>query len=209
MRWEGEVLAEASRMWSSGDTITKIAERFGVTRNSVSGITERRRDMFPHRDRTPKEKVEKILVERFTWTPDRVEVAAGMWKNGVITDDIAAHFGISRNSVGSLCRRHRELFPKRIGERNGHGNAATVKKKPFIPWDRAATPQSKDYRDPPLKAYDMALLPGVPMAENKGCMYPLTGGDAEVHLFCGCYKVPLKPYCAEHVERTKGRAVVW
>lgn len=58
------------------------------------------------------------------------------------------------------------------------------------------------YKDPELDEYEKARLPGIPLVDNDGCMYPLTGSDSD-HMFCGEDIVEGR-YCKHHAEKCKG-----
>lgn len=49
MRWEPDMIARAAALWKEGLSYTQIADEFGCTRGSISGITNRHPDKFPLR----------------------------------------------------------------------------------------------------------------------------------------------------------------
>lgn len=59
-----------------------------------------------------------------------------------------------------------------------------------------------NYKDPDLDEYEQSRLPGVSLAENNGCMYPLTEGPNN-HMFCG-ETITEGRYCEHHAEKCKG-----
>lgn len=52
------------------------------------------------------------------WTPEKMNRAQQLWRDGDSAAEIGAVFGVSKNAFLSMCLRHRERFPARRTPRN-------------------------------------------------------------------------------------------
>jgi len=52
-----------------------------------------------------------------TWTQERIEQAGKMWRDGMTASHIAKVMGVTRNSIVSKSRDHRDLFPPKNAPR--------------------------------------------------------------------------------------------
>lgn len=50
-RWTPEIIQVCSLMWNQDKSYLDIAREFGITRNMVSGLASRNRDLFPNREK--------------------------------------------------------------------------------------------------------------------------------------------------------------
>lgn len=47
------------------------------------------------------------------WTEDKIVKASRLWNSGVVSEKIAAEFGVSRGSLSGIAAHYREHFPLR------------------------------------------------------------------------------------------------
>ena len=85
--WTEDKIAKASTMWNDGVVSYKIAEAFGVSRGSLSGIAVYYRDLFPSRVK-PKigQRIEVApipVIESRASEPTRRTYIAGKWVDHV------------------------------------------------------------------------------------------------------------------------------
>lgn len=68
--WSDDELKQASDMWKRGDSAEIIADRFGVARNTIFGLAQRKRDWFPARQHGG-----RTVARRNSTPSERVEIA--------------------------------------------------------------------------------------------------------------------------------------
>lgn len=188
--WTTDAINKAAKMWDEQFSSEEIAAVFpGCNKNMILGLAFRNRDKFQLRiTGEPNRKPRNVnLVEM-----------ARMWNE---TEYTASHIGklfdMSATNVRSLVAKHKDKFVSRRGG---------VKRRDEEKVEAPETPSIEytygTYAAPVLDAYEISRLPGISMADNNGCKWPLT--DTGPHMFCGCEKLELKPYCSYHVRKALG-----
>lgn len=193
--WTPFVVEKASELWNKGFTLKEIVARCGYifTVEALRTKASKSRHLFP---------------ARMHKNPNRIEVniepIAKMWAKGLTSPQIAAETGLKASYIRTLAQRHRQLFPSRGpgGDQVGHKAKRPTKpsKDPELRKIRVQhmpLPPMGTWAEIELDDYEKARLPGVSMAYNDGCKYPLT--DTGPHCFCAAPRFHLKPYCAYHV----------
>lgn len=201
-RWTPEIIQECALMWKNDKSYLDIANEYGITRNMVSGMVSRNRDLFPGKEGARRGSyVDKIDIKK----------ASSLWNKGLKREEIAAMMGVGVNAIRLLSERNREIFPKKkpggTGEkvkvvRPKGQKAITVSDNGRLHAQFNGTKRA-EYFDPGLDEYEISKLPGVPLVENDGCMYPLTEGPNN-HMFCGHNRRLGSRYCQYHAHKTKG-----
>lgn len=191
--WTPEVIEKVSRLWREGLTSSEIVDRMGsmFTREALNSKARTMRDLFPAKMDTGKNR--KIELD--------LGPIAEMWNAGKSSTVIGAHFGVKPSWVRSMAQQNRPLFSaktsgyqKRVPKRKPQDNPVEVQRMPL--------PTAGTWAAIELDQYELSRLPGLTMAENEGCKYPLT--DTGPHLFCSAPKMELKPYCAYHAVKCAG-----
>lgn len=196
-RWTPEIIQACALMWANDKSYLDIAKEYGITRNMVSGMVSRNKDLFP-----TKEGIKKR--GSFIQTLD-ITKAGKLWKEGKSCEEIASEMGITTNAVQLLARRNRSLMPSRRPsspeKTKKEKKAKTVSDTGRVHQQFHGTKQAT-YADPELDSFERSRLPGYSLVENNGCMYPLT--ESSPHMFCGCNRVELGRYCEYHAEKCSG-----
>lgn len=130
------------------------------------------------------------------WTDERIETLKRMWAAGASQGEIAAEFGVTRNTIAGkisrlkLTRTESKRKPRKPRPRH------VKKPNPALAWIDRAKPE-------PLPEEPAGEPGGVQIADltNASCRWP-SGypGDANFH-FCGVSTADFigrKPYCREH-----------
>lgn len=196
-KWTPEIIQKCAQMWADGKSYLEISEEIGVTRNMVSGLASRNRGLFP---KTEGAKKRGSFIEKLD-----IVKAGKLWEEGKSYQEIASEMGVTTNAIQLLAQRNRSIMPSRRsssseGPRKRAEIAKTISEKPKAHNNFHGTKQAI-YINPELDAYEIARLPGVPLIDNDGCMYPLT--DEGPHLFCGHSRFKGR-YCEYHTEKCKG-----
>lgn len=134
------------------------------------------------------------------WTEENIKKAAQMWDQGSSMGEIAKELGITRNSVSGKMSRNRSIFPKKGQPAREpvliKKKAREYQKPSSVMRSVLGAPKTARFEEPELDEYEKERLPGVSLADNDGCMYPLT--ESSPHMFCGCNRVELGRYCEYH-----------
>lgn len=201
--WTQEIIDRASKLWKDGRSAREIAEDIGVTRNSVLSIMHRYRELFPKLGITSRQAIERGLIDK----------AVALWNEGASVKIIALETGLTPGQVSGLTKRKRELFKKRDLKKRDltlHrvNRSMKAKKSPrndkvnrLSKFNPNAGPKEAKYEDPALDEFELSRLPGLPLVDNDGCMYPLTAEGP--HLFCGHLRFKGR-YCEHHTYKCEG-----
>ena len=155
------------------------------------------------------------------WTDERVAMLTKLWGEGLSCSQIAKAMGegLTRNSV--IGKVHRLKLPRRL--------YPSKPRKPRTPRPRIdrmvraklrfkSTPKPRQVEpDIAPEQFEFSAsawqpLPGsipVTMEFMTGCKWPVGNPyGTEMALFCNCVPLEGKPYCREHVERSRGKGTV-
>ena len=113
MDWTPDKISKVKDLWELGKSLTDIGAIFGVTRNVISGVMNRNRDLFP------KKKTNVTRIAR-RWKKDELERMAEMYKSGMLIENISKNFETSRATISSLVHRYPDLFPLRETPRSNY-----------------------------------------------------------------------------------------
>ncbi len=152
------------------------------------------------------------------WSLERETQLRGLWQDGVSFTEIAARMAVSKNSI--IGKVHRMGLPSRI-----HSVGKYARPKP-----QRKEGETKPRRGVPKGELFRALLerkktnvfdggteltePEIPddpgrfvllQLEDDQCRWASGQDEKGRHLFCGDKKVPGKPYCECHVERSTSK----
>lgn len=199
--WAPEIIDHAAQLWASGMDATQIGNEIGVNRNKMLGIMHRNRGKFPKRGEL--------------WPRSAIDKAAELWDQGVSVAMIGLALGYTKGQISGMMKRNRERFPAKKTGRKRADDKKTVsvdrimaKKSPrndpvnrMSKFNPNAGSKAAWYKDPELDEFELSRLPGVPLMDNDGCMYPLTSEGP--HLFCGHSRFKGR-YCAHHDEKCTG-----
>ncbi len=192
--WTPERVQEAARLWAELYTPKQIVEHFGgiFTVRAIEDKARHNRDLFPKRG--------VIRQSKFD-----LQKAADLWNSDMTSFEVAAALGVNPSYVRLQAQKHRDLFKSKAGKDRSKRER---KPKPKTELDDVVVPATEfapsgTWKAIELDEYEVARLPGVSMFENEGCKYPLT--EDGPHSFCGCKRYQMKPYCAYHVVKTRGR----
>lgn len=142
----------------------------------------------------------------FDWTPERIETALRLQRDGYSTSSIAHHLGTTKNSViGKLHRVKiaRGHKPKRLCEIER--NERRQRRKRMLTLADRAESVSR-YVSPPIPKPDEGMLASI--VDVTGCRFPVredasfVGGQA----FCNHAQDGNSPYCAYHHKVTSYKA---
>lgn len=203
--WTPDAIQDCATRWKNGESSSQIASTFGVSRNSVLGVMNRNRDMFPKLGTTTRHGIQKAVIEK----------ASRLWKENMSVEVIALEMGMTKGQVSGMTKRNRDKFPSRHKER-GSVSLHTIRAKPmkakksprndkanrFSKFNINAGSKASWYEDPVLDEYELSRVPGVSLVDNEGCMYPLSG-ERDLTLFCGHLRFKGR-YCEYHTEKCTG-----
>lgn len=194
-RWTPEIIQACALMWANDKSYLDIAKEYGITRNMVSGMASRNKDLFP-----TKEGIKK----RGSFIQNLDIVKAGkLWKEGKTYEEIASEMGVTTNAVQLLAQRNRSIMPsRRASSPDKPKKAKTISNAGRVHPQFHGT-KTATYFDPGLDEYEIGRLPGLSLVENTGCFYPLTSGP-ENHRFCSHTRHLKSRYCQHHVTKTTG-----
>jgi hypothetical protein len=134
-------------------------------------------------------------------TEEQFQEAAELWRKGVITQEIADHFGISKVAMSYYASTRRHMFPRRGSSflsahaRKANPENVAAKTKPVI---KPKFPDKAPGHD------------GVPVGKLTacGCVFPLWGHhetfDLETSLYCGAASEEKHHYCTFHRKLSVG-----
>jgi hypothetical protein len=194
-RWTPEIIQACALMWANDKSYLDIAKEYGITRNMVSGMVGRNKDLFPTKDGIKKR-------GSFIQTLD-ITKAGKLWKEGKSYEEIAAEMGITTNAVQLLARRNRSLMPsRRPSSPDKPKKAKTVSDNGRVHPQFHGTKQAT-YAETELDEFERSRLPGLRLVDNDGCMYPISSAHGE-HRFCAHTRSLGKRYCQYHVHKTTG-----
>ncbi len=187
--WQGDHIELAAKMWAKGMSCKEIAIILGdsYTRSMVASKARKLRDLFPTR---------VVQIQ-----PD-LPALADMWNNTTKSSvEIGRKFRLNAERVRDIASKNPDMFMKR---QSGAKRRPAKKPTKTVPtgWISTEPVNYIEYKEPGLDAYELSRLPGISMADNNGCKWPLT--DTGPHKFCGCEKLELKPYCPYHVRKALG-----
>lgn len=199
-QWTPDVIQDCAERWKNGESSSQIADALGVSRNSVLGVMNRNRDMFPKLGTTTRNGIQKAVIEK----------ASRLWKENMSVEVIALEMGMTKGQVSGMTKRNRDKFPSRQNKRGSISlHTIRVKKSPrndkvnrLSKFNPNAGSKAAWYEDPVLDEYELSRLPGVSLVDNDGCMYPLSG-EKDLTLFCGHSRFKGR-YCEYHTEKCTG-----
>lgn len=178
IEWNDDQIAELTRLWDAGMSITSIGIEMGVSRNAVVGKARRLK-------LSPRDRVIASLSPAL-----RAKVAT-MLSAGVSAAKTATACGVNRQTAQRIARR---LYQDAAAERSRI--AALPSNDDDIEIDDTPLPPRR---------LDSAIGPGpgVGMAEiaRSQCQWPLWGRERPTFRCCGAPATPGRPYCAEHAAR--------
>lgn len=191
-----ETVAAAAAMWADGVKVEEMAERLGMSRDSVIAMANRRRKRFPKRGLPPGNKLSEEIIE----------AAAAMWADGVKVNDMAARLGLTRNSVIKIANRNRARFPLREASVR---QTARVRARAEIAAFKAAPKTKPEPPAVPVVSSQMDFLHAV---DQNRCLFACTDGDGPCGpdmQVCGAPRLAgadhFTRYCAFHVRLSIGR----
>jgi len=121
------------------------------------------------------------------WSEARIQLLAGLWREGMSTAEIGRRLGISKNAV--VGKAHRLALPSR---------PSPIKNRS----PRPAMPQQPRLRRQPEPAKPQpAKLVAVQPGTGAPCQWPHGHPGQPGFHFCGQASVAGKPYCSEHAAR--------
>lgn len=174
----------ASNIWKAGANTEEVASLLGITVRSFYRVRQKDPELFPPRDRS-------------FMSSKAVTRACSMWSEGKTIGEISKAVAISKDILGGIMHRNRDMFPKRDKQKRTsnslraafHNAGATNLPKPIAV----------------SHAYDASRLPGVTMIdldEKRCCRWPLLDTvKGEIQYFCGEAKSG-KNYCPAHAQRS-------
>lgn len=176
--WTDEQIEAIRGMVAEGKFYSVIAERFGVTRNSIVGVCSRNGIHSPN--------VQK------EWTDEQIAVVRGLAASGMASAVIARQIGVGRDSVRAVCRRNQiALFLGTGGRKTA--SKATVER-----------PDPKPKKTPPrLELVEAVSTEAIPFFElrkfrtdeTNECRRLLDGQHGMYGLVCAAPTPPGKSWC--------------
>ncbi|WP_181409901.1 GcrA family cell cycle regulator [Martelella alba] len=214
MIWTDKNIQTAAELSRSGLSYRDIAERFGVSRGSVAGLANRRRDLFPKaaaRAKTEAKPVEakkpkaraKNYADRFAWDDAKRQRAVSLWKSGKSYREIGDVLGCDRTTVGMLAKRRPDLFPKHEKPKPEPVRKFT---KPTARMASFALSFRQKTASGTRRDLSVHAIEGVPSKRfvdvgAHECRFPLVAFDAADGLdvpCCAAETMPGQSWCAHH-----------
>lgn len=162
------------------------------------------------------------------WLEHHVMQAAKMWNEGATGTEIAKAFGVSRNAVLGLANRNKHYFAAKVDFSSGTRVLIDEYKRSLPGPKKEAKPRRPrasrakvakvitpaptqdnipvEVRIPP-KLYDIERRPYAKELTPLGCRECKWPVDEHPFRFCADEIVQGKPYCAHHLERSRGRTM--
>lgn len=169
------------------------------------------------------------MAETFFWTADEIETARKMWARGESLTRIGICLGKTRNAIGGLMNRRRDIFPMRGPARHSPTRqgaariAAPVRHRPSpVIVAKKALAVKKQVAGPDLSPVDFQTIPDdvafspknslfaprnpVPflLVRDSQCKWPLWGKDEKPgadSLCCGEPALVGSSWCRHHMAR--------
>jgi GcrA cell cycle regulator len=193
--WTEANIGLLKEMVASGMSASQAAAKLRCSRNAIIGKAHRLGISFGHSRGAPtKPKPEKKQTQapKTPWTPERIEKAAQMWRDGKAAEAIANAVGCSLAALHFTAGKYREQFPMRNLRRGRATNVAETTGHTF-------TADSVPF-----------LLPNFPSVrfedlEPRHCKFPVSNDHGPDMLCCGADRNTSGPYCAVHAMVARGR----
>lgn len=189
-------VARAERLWADGLDKRKICAAIGITFGQLNAWTQRHRDRFPPR----KGGISQSLRASHE---AKIAAAADLARGGMTRKQIAAHLGVSHNTVVSWALRYPQIFPA-LGRVRGAAEFELLEREERRPGQALSPPApARPAYQPGIEAlFDAGGDNGgkpVPLAETTAmsCKYEVSGRDHDF-LFCGQRVKPGTSWCPAH-----------
>lgn len=132
------------------------------------------------------------------WTAERIATLKRLWTAGASQGEIAAEFGVTRNTIaGKISRLKLTRSPsKRKPRKSRAGMARPKKPNPALAW----TDRPKPEPSPPEPVFNGQGVQLIDLT-NATCRWPISTVGADDFCFCGVRTADLagsRPYCREH-----------
>jgi len=170
-------------------SVTQIAAILQCTRNCIIGTINRMRASGMDVPNTTAYKPKKNRIGTAALLERLVELRAERMSVGAIAEEL----GYTRTRIDQLIRMAKDLGM--IEDRKRMKKEAPVQTGPV---DNARDYIRADAFDP-LHGHEPVA------AFSPGCKWPVDGLDGPGMMWCGCKRVPAKPYCEAHLERSKSK----
>lgn len=143
----------------------------------------------------------------FEWTPERIEELLSLWRQGLTSYQMAAHFGVSRSAVCGKIHRERVkanhvIERRREPRRRSSPTDKPRSKKPMLTLPESAGSVSRIV-SPALPVFDDGRLASI--LDVTGCRWPVKDDPAFVGgvAFCNHAQKDGSSYCAHHAQINK------
>ncbi|KEA07148.1 GcrA family cell cycle regulator [Rhizobium rhizogenes] len=200
-KWTDETMQTAADMWSKGHSGTEIAEKIGVSRNSMLGMADRNRERFPSRLKRPSPHLGvKKNKPRLEWTGERLMKSAALWARNTTIPDMAKIMDVSRSAMFDAVKRYPHHFPERVRPNSGtNARAAALVRRA----DREGKANERADRgfDSSQLAFPGARSVRFVDLTTQQCKFPISradeASDADMPC-CGIQAEDGRPYCTFH-----------
>ncbi len=203
--WNDQKIGIMSALWQAGETITLIAQHFGVSRSTISGVIMRNRDMFELRvdengkplTKRPKSSGGVNKARNPKWSEAQFELAIRLWDEGKSLRAIGAEMGLSASTVSFVTANNKTKFRPRQRTRLPPQPKAKEPTREFIEYDKQAS-EKYDFTQ-----YQIADTAPVSFWQLSGfqCHFPLerfedkSGPETPC---CGQKAIDGESYCNTH-----------
>lgn len=221
MKTAPEMINAAAELWAKGHSAAEIARALGfVSKSAVNQMAHRNRSLFPARSLAFRGVHGRAAArgEPGDWSDADLDKAAGAWRDGKSSSEIARLVGRTRSAVVGVMHRDRTRFPLR-----GITGGAAVKNMATPKADKTVRPSSRlaalgaaavsveqpvsglafKHRDKPV--FGSRPTPFMALAADQ-CRWPLVDllDEASADMPCCGAPVVRLSYCGPHANRAAG-----